>query len=398
MIKRVMPCILALSAILAFSLVSCKTNDDDDKGKDEKVSTSDVDFESHSDYSVMVKNNTSFKLIAFKGSPSKANLIGGIPSNATAHKLNRSEALFNASQDFMLFVIKESDYIENKDNLSALENKPFANVYAYYNKSADNQMVYEISSRLGGQGTITMYNTSGFNIELRLNGINGPTLGYIGDGMTVTTFKVAYNDNDFEEYLVYPVFRKFNAARNEIMTVYPKYGSTAGKAAGKAVCERFELSANGDTSKQLRSSEWLGNGLEMSSGYAYIQVTNGNKQAVNFLDGGVAQITSTGGKLINSNRTMTFQIAMPESPNSTPGSREYLSKIDATDNSYAIGTPAVSEPIPGRTYKADYLYSVTLGGDTIYDISISDVKVVGKYDFANNKFIEIDTDADVSSL
>ena len=353
-----------------------------------------MDYQSYNDYSVIVKNNTKYNLVAFKGSPSKANLIGGIPSNATAHKLKRSADLFKSSQDFMLFIIKEDDYKNNYENLSALENKPFANVYAYYNNNSDNQMVYEISARLGGQGTITMYNTSGFNIELRLNGINGPALGYIGDGMTVTNFNVAFNDDNFEEYLVYPVFRKYNSARNEIMTVYPKYGSTKGNAAGKAVCERFELRANGDTSKQLRSADWIGTGFEISSGYAYIQVTNGNKQAVNFLDGGEAQITSIGGKLINSNRTMTFQIAMPEVPGSTSENREYLSEIDATANSYAIGTPDTSKSIPARTYKADYLYSITVSGDTIYDVELSEVKVIGKYDFATNKFTETNTDSE----
>lgn len=187
---------------------------------------------------------------------------------------------------------------------------PFANIYAYYNANSDNAMVYEISSKLGGNGTITVYNTSGFNVELRLNGINGETLGYIGDGMAVTTFNAGWGN-----YYIYPVFRKYNSARNEIMTVYPKYGSNMAEAAGQAVCESFPLA---DSQKyrthELRTTDWLGN----------------------------AELVS----------------------------------------------------IPEQVFKSDYLYSVTATGDTIYTLSLSDVTVIGKYDFANNKFIETNTDSE----
>ncbi|MBQ9206407.1 MAG: hypothetical protein IJ158_06795 [Treponema sp.] len=50
--------------------------------------------------------------------------------------------------------------------------------------------------------------------------------------------------------------------------------------------------------------------------------------------------------------------------------------------------------IPEQVFKSDYLYSVTATGDTIYTLSLSDVTVIGKYDFANNKFIETNTDSE----
>ena len=371
-----------LCAFSVLSLVACKADDEE-----EKASVPSIDYESHNDYSVMVKNNTSYNLVAFKGSPRKSNLIGGIPADATNHKLNKTDGLFTTSQDFMLFIVKEDDYKKNYDNLSALDSSPFANIYAYYNANSDNAMVYEISSKLGGNGTITVYNTSGFNVELRLNGINGETLGYIGDGMAVTTFNAGWGN-----YYIYPVFRKYNSARNEIMTVYPKYGSNMAEAAGQAVCESFPLA---DSQKyrthELRTTDWLGN-AELTSGYAYLLVKNNNKQGIKFYDGSEPQITSIGIDMIAYNDSVTFQIPMPEAPNSEVGNRVYLSQDSFAGLS--VGTNAKLVSIPEQVFKSDYLYSVTATGDTIYTLSLSDVTVIGKYDFANNKFIETNTDSE----
>lgn len=113
---------LMLCAFSVLSLVACKAGDEE-----EKASVPSIDYESHNDYSVMVKNNTSYNLVAFKGSPRKSNLIGGIPADATNHKLNKTGGLFTTSQDFMLFIVKEDDYKKNNDNLSALDSSAESN-------------------------------------------------------------------------------------------------------------------------------------------------------------------------------------------------------------------------------------------------------------------------------
>lgn len=340
-----------------------------------------VDYTSHNDYSVMVKNNTSFKLVAFKGSPSKANLIGGIPADSANHKLEKKSTLFTTSQDFMLFIIKEEDYIANYNNLSVLNNSPFANIYAYYNSNSSNQMVYEISRLAGGDGEITVYNTSNMNVELRLEGPKGQTFGYVGDGMARTTFKV---NADNTEYYLFPVFRKFNSQTGEIMTVFPKW--TSGSHKGQPVYEYFELNAE-DRSKNLYSTKWLGDDTELNPGYAYLQVQNGADYGVNFLDGGVAQVTSTGGKVINSNRIRTFQIAMPKLSGSGANT-VYGEEFAALAGGFGVGTPSEPYNLPAFTYKAGYIYKVTTEGSQ-GDLRLSEITVVGKYDFINDKIIPI---------
>ena len=131
-----------------------------------------------------------------------------------------------------MFLVTEEDYLTNKNDLSALDNAPFTRLYAYYNAtSSDNNVVYEISKSMGGNCSIVLNNgNSPYNVELRMNGIYGDTIGYSKDHTVNTTFKV-----DAGDYYVFPVFRKFDSGINEIVTVYPK------NSAGGPIVEVFPL-------------------------------------------------------------------------------------------------------------------------------------------------------------
>lgn len=364
--------IMCLGAI--FCLISCdtlsgdkNTTDEDDKSVVEKI-----DYTNYlSDFSIKVKNNTSKKLVAFKGSPSATNLLGGIPAGpGNEHGLKKDTTLFTTSSDFVLFIVTEEDYVKHVENLSVLVNTPFARLYAYYNNNAENNLIYEISGSLGGDGSITLYNTSGFNVELRQDGLGGSVLGYAAHNMAQTTFAVNTGD-----YLLFPVFRKFNVARNEIITVYPKY--SGGAADGKACVENFTLEA-GSTSKILRASDWIGDNMVFSSGCAYLLIQNNHKQGMQFYDGGEIVYTSTGGKNINSNKSMMFQIDMPKKPGSQD---EYLSS--QTFSQFSVGTALESAKLPEFTFESDKIYTITITGTTVYDITLSEIEVTGEIDFTS---------------
>ena len=332
-----------------------------------------IDYTNYTtDFSIKVKNNTTKKLVAFKGAPSESNLLGGVPAGpGNEHGLKNDTALFNASSDFILFLITEEDYL-NADDLSKLANHPFATIYAYYNKNAENNLIYEISGSLKqGEGTIILYNTSGFNVELRKKGIGGSVLGYASQNMAQTEFSVSYDD-----YLLFPVFRKFNAARNEIITVYPKY--SGGKADGKACAENFTLDPKERTSQILRTSDWVGKDMVFSSGCAYLLIQNNHKQGMQFYDGGQIVYTSTGGKNINSNKSLMFQIDMPKKPGTQD---EYLTS--QTFSQFSIGTALDAVTLPEFTFESDKIYTITITGSTVYDIEISDIEETGTIDFAS---------------
>ena len=101
-----------------FCLISCdtlsgdkNTTDEDDKSVVEKI-----DYTNYlSDFSIKVKNNTSKKLVAFKGSPSATNLLGGIPAGpGNEHGLKKDTTLFTTSSDFVLFIVTEEDYVKHQ--------------------------------------------------------------------------------------------------------------------------------------------------------------------------------------------------------------------------------------------------------------------------------------------
>jgi hypothetical protein len=126
--------------------------------------------------------------VAFKGAPSPSSLISGVPIGGGEHGLKKDAALFATTGDFVLFLVTEADYIANKDNLSALANRPFTRIYAFYNTNAENKLTYTISSFLGGDKRIILQNNTSYNIELRRDGIQGELIGYAGQSSYNTSY------------------------------------------------------------------------------------------------------------------------------------------------------------------------------------------------------------------
>lgn len=335
-----------------------------------------IDYENHSaetNYLLKIRNNTSKKLVAFKGSPAADTLIGGIPASTSNHCLARASSLFPTSQDFILFIVTEEDYLANKDSLTSLANIPFARLYAYYNTNSNNNFVYEISGKMGGNAQILLNNNTPYNVELRKDGIYGETIGYTSARTINTTFKVESGD-----YYIFPVFRKFDTTLNEIVTVYPKY--TTGNATGNAIVEYFNV--NDQNPAQLDAANWQ-QGVTFTSGYAYIRINNQSSTGINFYNSanGVALTTSTGGQAINSGKSQVFTLAMDlNSSNSSTGDYKYESSKsyaqfrvgNSLKNDYYI-TGSSDTPY---TYEAGKIYTYTVTGSTIYDLIVNTTPTV----------------------
>ena len=142
--------VAALAAVLMLFWAGCTmgtgggNGSKDDLDDKKETGAAGVDYENYSasDYVVKVKNNTTKSLVVFKGEPSAKNLMGGVSASSTNHGLKKNSSLFSTSSDFVLFFVTEEDYLAHKDNLSHLKTKPFARLYAYYNKNAANNFVY----------------------------------------------------------------------------------------------------------------------------------------------------------------------------------------------------------------------------------------------------------------
>jgi hypothetical protein len=193
----------AIAAVLAALLaLSCQVNVNGDDGNGNGNGGGTIDWTDYnSGYSVQVRNQTSHRLIAFKNDVRADALLGGVPAGPTteAHGLPKN-GLFNDNAAFTLILLTEDQYNRNKDNpvnLDAQKNAPFTQIFAFYNAEGSNENAYTISGRLGGNRTILINNDTGWDVELRLNGIDGDTLGYARAGMLQTKLYVNGGEDFF---------------------------------------------------------------------------------------------------------------------------------------------------------------------------------------------------------
>lgn len=359
--------VILLAMMLTFSIIGC----DEDKGDegDGNNGTSDIDYTNYlSSYSIKVKNDTNIKLVAFKGAPSTSSLISGIPIGGGEHGLKKDSTLFATTGDFVLFLVTEADYLVNKNNLSSLANKPFTRIYAYFNTNSTNNLTYTISGVLGGNKRIVLQNSTSYNVELRKDGVQGELIGYAGQGTLNTTFNVEAGDYD-----IFPVFRKFNSGRGEIITVYPKY--QGGPGDGKAKFTRFSLD-DSLSEANINASTFIGSDVVLKTGSAYFEIVNNHSDAMTLMDGIQRVTTSTGGQMINSNRSLMFQIDMGKKPGSND---EYLDSAEKAQ--FKISSAAHEVAVPSFEFISDKIYRITITGSNPYDINISAITEIGEMTF-----------------
>jgi hypothetical protein len=337
----------ALALVLGLVLTGCPMDGGDDGA---------VDFSSHNtDYSLLVRNNTGKDLVAFKGSLKADTLIGGIPKGATNHGLPMNPALFDRTQDFPMILLTREQYESYKDNLSPLEQAPFTRVYVFYNKYADpagTSVVYEIAAGLGGNNSLIVQSPSGtLNVELRRGGVAGETMGYAPAGMLETTIKLEDDD-----YAIFPVFKRYNKARDVLDTVYPTFET--GPNAGSPWFATRTFDGTATTQVQRLDLGNLLRELTLTSGAAWVVVVNQTEEAVRFYEGSVPRTTPAGKQGITSGlqNQVTFQVDMP----TIPGTRSYADSVEVSN--WNFGVPTVTTPLGTKTIERDKMYTITVTG------------------------------------
>lgn len=354
---------LFVLSLALMSFFSCKNAAGDDNGSSGggNNSSTAVSFDNFKTRSVSVKNNTGERLVAFKGAIEPASLISGVPANASNHGLRMDETLFSATGDFALLFLKEEVYNKHKDNLSAVRNSPFASIYAFYNKTGDNNLVYNISSNSGGNAKLTLNNNSPFNVEIRVNSPEGEVLGYVGAYTMLTTINMQPGD-----YMLYPVFKKFMPRDNEIYSQIPEM-----KVSKKPYVKSIGIvnAASWDVGKL-----WDASKLNLSAGGFYITINNqSTDHDVMFLQGADVYSTSTGFKNIQHGKHETFFVRFQKNADGT-----YPEKF--TMSALRIGAPGYSTLIPEFEFQRDTKYEITVKGDEVDNLQLSVIKELGKVD------------------
>ena len=324
--------------------------------KEETKSQDSVSFESFSPRSISVKNNTGERLVAFKGAIELSSLISGVPANASNHGLRMDPNLFAETGDFALLFVTEKMFNENKGNLSKISNTPFASLYAFYNKTGSNDLVYTISSKSGGSLDFTLHNNSPFNVEIRLNSPEGEVLGYVGAYNTNTVIKVAPGDAT-----LFPIFKKYLARDREIYSVKP-------------YSVDFGFTDNADSWNV--GEIWDATKFSLSSGGFYLTINNQSGSAVRFRQGNTDYMTSLGVKGIKSAHQETFFVRFNKG-----GDGSYPEKF--TMQRLTIGSANYPKTLPSYEFHRDKKYSITVTGEDQDNITLSEIKDDGFVDINN---------------
>ena len=370
--------VAALAAVLMLFWAGCTmgtgggNGSKDDLDDKKETGAAGVDYENYGsdNYVVKVKNNTTKKLVVFKGEPSADTLMGGVPASATNHGLKKNSSMFADSSDFVLFFVTEEDYLAHKDNLSNLKTKPFARLYAYYNTNAKNQIVYSVSNDMGGTGKLNLNNNTPYNVELRKDSIDGEVIGYTSARTINTTFSVQPGD-----YYIFPVFRKFDKALNEIVTVYPKDED------GDAYVEVLNITDS--KTMELNANRWSKN-VTFTSGYAYLKIKNESSTGISLYDGANSApvLTSSGGAIINSGDFLVYQIPMTKTGNG------FKFTSSETKGSFKFGNALENgNEIESKSYEAGKLYTYVVSGENYKSLS-------GKFD---GEPVPVDDDFEITN-
>jgi hypothetical protein len=312
-----------------------------------------IDFTNYSDYAIRIKNDSGVNLVAFRGAPNAANLMGGIPANHTVHGLKRDITLFpntGSSFDYVLFLVTEEDYLANRDRLPALENRPFTRLWAYHNVGTRNESILTVSGFLGGDFRIRLNNATLYNVELRRGSVHdGAIIGYVG----AQSFDTAVFNVTAGVYTVFPVFRKFNNALGTIVSAFPKY-PPGHELAGSAIGRRFELGNN--MSETTLNAQEFSSDIVISAGAAFLIVQNNSSDGITLRYGGEDVTNESGGRVINSARSLTFPIYMDRLPGSED---QYLSSRELGQLSiYSF----VTRTIPTFTFEEGKIYRIIVSG------------------------------------
>lgn len=317
-----------------------------------------IDYKNYIDgnYSIKVKNDSTNNVVCFKNTPSATTLISGAKAGCITG-LKKDPALFSGSNDFVLFVVTEKDYLQYKGNWEELKNRPLCRLLAYYNENAEsnNNLVYTISEKLGGEYFFQLNNITKYNCEIRLDGLYGEPFCYAG-AETINT-KVYAEAGD---YNFYPVFRKFDKNSGTIITAYPK--------TAKGNPERITIGLGPKTEAALiNCSDYIGStSIKIAPSATYIKINNQSATGIKLFQGAnaVASVTDTGFSIINTGKDATFTINLDPLGE---GQYETSKKISG----WKVGPEGATIDIPEITLEAGYRYVLTVTGPSYDDLSCS---------------------------
>jgi hypothetical protein len=170
-----------------------------------------------------------------------------------------------------------------------------------------------------------------------------------------------------EDYILFPVFKKFIRTDNEIYSIVPKFQT--GTLVNKPYFAEFPLDE--DQSWNL-TQIFTQNPFTLSTGGAQLIIHNISSTAVRFNKGNTELLTSTGLKGIKGASNQAYTIDFPRNPDGTYPPTQLV-------GGYSVGSTANPIPIPDFTAKVDTTYHVYISGTNASTLQLGDATVDGTY-------------------
>jgi len=330
---------LLVMAMIAFP--SCDTNGDTYVG-------SGVDFTNHpaSNAAFFVENQTNERLVAFAGSISMENLLGGIPARSGEHGIRRNQDIFNQTRALVVVLVTEEQFVANRNNLSVLNNAPFARIFALYHHNHPEGVTparYTIIGAIGGRNNLVVQNPTGFDVDLRVGGPLGQSIGFIPARMS-TTINVVDGDMD-----VFPVFVVFNPVTSTLSHIFPILP-------GRHPYFRAFSFSGGNALTFV-----LGSDFAISLGRAEMVIENQSMTPVQVQHGYTIIFNAMGSSFINPGERMTVLVEMGRHPDGSFSSQRTVSdfRVRVAGATVPLTDTAGNDMF---TLHSDMRYTVTVTG------------------------------------
>lgn len=192
--------------------------------------------------------------------------------------------------------------------------------------------------------------------DLRLNGINGVSIGYAPAQHKNTEIQLE-PDTDYELYVV---FRRYSPKLKETVTYYPTKTVASNEI---PVYYTFKI-GDSEVIIDLMEDFVQIDPTNYSFDYAYLQVNNGFNNGVEIRNGMSVLATANGTKFINSGDNYSFQLNLAKSGSSVTAPEQEFAALQ-------IVSGPLYEPVDKITMKAGYIYPLNIStgpdGGIVYE-------------------------------
>ena len=367
--KKFTFCLAVFSAVMLCVACSGVGKQVPQKQTPQKDNESGVSFESFSPRSLTVTNKTGERLVAFKGKIEAQSLISGVPANATNHGLRMDANLFAKTEDFPVFFITEKVFNEHKDNLSAVQDSPFACLYGFYSTKGSDNSILVINSKSEGNLKIKFTNDSPVYVKIKLDNEleNFACVPPFAEMMSVNI-----KPGDYQFYIS---FTKYSLHLNEKFEVLSRF-----KSSGKPFF--YDIGIHDSSTVLNVGALWKPEDLDadfFSTGGCWLTVHNLSKTSISLKMGNKIFLTSQGFNTIVSGAVEMFFLPFPKEAD---GSYPKNFKID----NLTLGALAPFA-VPEYSYKLDTQYRIVVNGECQDNLSLEPLQENAK--LTTNEIVRI---------